>query len=208
MTKESAHKKIKSAKEYQKNGNYAEAANRYTSAGYEYLGENGLVHSATAAYGLKSLLVAAACLRFQGKQDKYQTLCWQGVYISKALAEEALSRPPASHPHDQAERVVYTEFEGDFRIVGKLSGSEETYNHARELYQGAGNPNCVSCEQILGAVAYLPKILYRGTSLETTQLEDVLKPETTLTEWIDFKQQRLSFALERLEEEAEWTYVF
>ena len=208
MTIETGKERVETAHALHESGEYVEAADSYTAAAYEYFGANGLTHSVSAARGLESLLRGAACLRVSGKRDRYRNLCWQGVYLSQAIAAEAMSRPPESHPHDRSERRVWYEFEADCRALGELPDVDEAYETAERAYRDAGDPQCVSCEQILMAVAVLPKLLFRGTSADSDDLNEMLRPGTTLTEWIRFKRQRLPAVLKRLDEEDEWTYVF
>ena len=208
MSREEAKQKLDAAKVSHESGEYVDAAVAYVAAAYAYFAENGLSNSVSAARGLESLLRGAACLRVIGERDRYRNLCWQGVYVSQAIAREAMSRPPESHPHDRSERRVWYEFEADCRALGELPGVDEAYETAERAYREAGDPQCVSCEQILMAVAVLPKLLFRGTSADSDDLNEILRPGTTLTEWIRFKRQRLPAVLKRLDEEDEWTYVF
>lgn len=181
----------RTAKEYHGSGRYREAASEYVAAAYEFLGENGLEHSVSAARGLQSLAVAACCHRFLGDFQRCQNICWQGVYVSQLVAQQAEALPEESHPHDQSESGVWYEFEADFRAVGTLPDLSTALDHAETAYRDAGDPQSVSLEQFHGAAAQLTKMLVRGTDGDTDELETVLGPTSTLTDWIQFKRQTL-----------------
>lgn len=102
-----------------------------------------------------------------------------------------MDRAPASHPHDRSERRAWNEFEADCRAVGFLPNVDGSYEKAERAYRDAGNPRCVSCEQFHMAAAVLPKLLFRGTNADSDELNEMLRPEKTLTEWIQFKRERL-----------------
>lgn len=208
MTTNAGKQKENIAKEHHESGEYDEAAESYTAAAYEYFGANGLTHSSTVARGLRNLIVGAACLRYQKRIDQCQNRCWQGVYLSEAVAEKAMALPRASNAYDQSVRGVWFEFAADFRAVGDLPDSTEAYDRAEEVYRDAGDPKTAAFEQYHLSVAVLPKLLFRGTDADTDELEDVLYVGPTLTDWIDFKRRRLPNVLERLDRQQDWTYVF
>lgn len=208
MTTEAGKQKAQTAKDHHENGQYLQAAKSYTTAAYEYLGVNGLEHTVSAARGLRNLAVGATCLRYSKGVDRSRNLCWQGVYVSKAVAESALDRPPASHPHDHSERGVWYEFEGDFKMIGNLPDAVDAYDRAEAVYLDAGNPPSVSLDQFHMSVAALTKLLVRGTGVSTEELHSVLQPESTLSDWIAFKRWQIPEALDRLDDSDTWTYVF
>lgn len=208
MTTVAGDAKYEKANELRKEGQYSDAADEYAAAAYEYLGEHGLEHSLSAARGLKALAVGAICLRLSGDLEGAENLCWQGVYISESIAAEAQSRPPASHSHDQSERLIWYEFEADFRTIGGHSGREDAYDRVEQAYRDVGDPACASCEQFHMSVAAPMKLLVYGTGLDEEPLHAVLEPPAHLTEWIEFKRTHLPTALDSLNVDDEWTYVF
>lgn len=140
--------------------------------------------------------------------EQCQNRCWQGVHISEAVAEKAKALPRASNAYEQSVRGVWFEFAGDFRTVGDLPDPAEAYDRTEEVYRDAGNPKTAAFEQFHMAAAVLPKLLFRGTDADTDELKDVLYVGPTLTDWIDFKQTRLSDVLKRIDDREDWTYVF
>lgn len=207
MTTDAGDTKTDVAKGHHESAAYEAAAKEYVAAAYEYLGENGLEHSVPAARGIRNLSLAAACHRFLGDSAQCQNLCWQGVYLSNNVGDAVLERPPASHPHDQSERGVWYEFEADFRLIGGLPDAADAYDRAERVYEAAGDPRSASSEQFHLNVALLTKLLVRGTAADTDELDDLL-PYCTLSSWLDYKRGALPDALDRLEEEDDWTYVF
>lgn len=207
MTIDAGDTKTDAAKEQHESAEYEAAADEYAAAAYEYLGENGLEHSVAAARGLRVLSIAAACRRYRGDDAQCRNLCWQGVYLSNNIGDSVLERPPASHPHDQSERGIWYEFEGDFRLVGGLPDATDAYDRAEGVYRSAGDPRSASLEQFHGNVAVLMKLLVRGTGADTDELHELL-PNCTLSSWIDYKRTALPDALDRLDGADEWTYVF
>jgi hypothetical protein len=119
-----------------------------------------------------------------------------------------LSPPPATHPHDQAQRGVWTEYEGDFRMLGDLPEANEVYERASEIYEDAGDPESVGIEQFFMSVTVLPELLARGTDTSIGEFESAARPAATLTEWIQFKREQMPVLLEQLDDADEWTYVF
>ena len=208
MTTEAGAQKAETARKCRSKGRYNEAAEYYTAAAYEYFGENGLKHAVSTARGLRYLLIGAACLRHESDHDRCRNRCWQGVLISRAVAQAAESLPRESHPHEQSERGIWYEFEGDFRAVGGVSDAGSAYEKAERVYRDAGDPESVSLEQFHAAVAGPTKLLVRGTDTDAERLDELLGPTATLTEWLAFKRQRLPTALERLERTDDWTYTF
>lgn len=209
MTSDAGHQRATIAREHHRNDEFGEAAEAYTAAAYEYLGENGLAHNPTVARGLQSLLVAATCLRYLGRMEQCRNRCWQGVYITEPVAEEALSLPREPNAYDQSQRGVWYEFEADLRVVGDLPGAEEAYDRAEAVYVDAGDPETGAFEQFHLSAAVLPKQLVYGTDTDPEELQEVLKPMIpTLTDWIDFKRRKLPDILDRLDDGENWTYPF
>ena len=208
MTRKSGKHKENRAKEYHKNGQFENAATSYTQAAYEFLGENGLTHSVSAASGLRNLLVGAACFRFQKSTEQCTNHCWQGVYMTEAIAKEAMDLPQEEHSYDQSVRGIWFEFEGDFRTVGGLPGAGSAYDQARSVYRDAGNPDTASFEQYHLAVSAFTKIVFRETDTAADELNTVLRPGHKLTDWIDFKERYLSDALSELYSQENWNYKF
>ena len=208
MTTDAGKTKAETAKAAHERAAYDEAADAYAAAASEYLGANGLEHAVSAATGLRYLLTGAACLRHRGRRERCRRYCRQGDAISEEIGDRAQSLPPEPHAYDQSVRGVWFEFAGDFRTVGDLPDADAAYDRAAEAYADAGDPETASFEQFHLAAAVLPKLLVRGTGADSDDLEAVLRPGATLTEWVAFKRRRLPDLLERLDDCDEWTYVF
>jgi hypothetical protein len=208
MTSEAGRKKAKTAKQRHTSGDYTSAADAYTAAAYEYLGQNGIEHKPSVSIGLRYLATAATCIRHQSGVEECRDLCQQGVYISKMAAERASLLPEEPHPHDEAEKGVWSEFIGDFRQIGNLPNSGEAYDRAMTMYINAGDPQSISTEQFFMAVSALTKSLVRGTETGTEELDAVLRSGGTLSEWISFKQANLPVALKKIDTTKDWTYTF
>lgn len=199
---------MQAAKGHHQSGEYETAAEKYVAAAYEFLGETGLRHSLSAAHGITNLTVAATCLRIIGDRHRSRSLCVQGVEVAEMIGKEALNRPPAEHPHDQSERGIWFEFRADLKSIGGLPDTSEAYDRAERVYEEAGDPQSVSCEQFHMTASYFTKTMIRGTGYEESELDRHLAPGTTLTEWIDFKRESVPAALEALDDQEEWDYVF
>lgn len=207
MTIETGKERVETAHALHESGEYVEAADSYTAAAYEYFGANGLTHSVSVARGLRYLIIGATCLRYRDRLERCQNLCWQGVHISRAISEEALSLPPEPNPYDQSVRGVWYEFEADFRVVGELPEAADAYDRAKAVYADAGDPDTAAFEQFHLAAAILPKVLVYGTDTDPEDLHSVIRPPATLTDWVEFKRQTLPAILERLDDGDEWTFV-
>lgn len=115
----------------EKDGKFEAAGDAYTEESHLALSHNSLSEPKDGLLGaaLHDLLEAALCYRRAGNMDRCQNRCQQGVLIAEDFQ---------SYVVDGTERRgLLSEFIGDFKTLGELTGGSEAYTDAIQAYVDA-----------------------------------------------------------------------
>lgn len=197
------------ADEKRQDKQFVEAGDHYTQATYEYLGESGPAPDRSkSSKGLHYLAMGAICYRLGDQYDWCRNRCRQGVLIAESISERALSQKPSSNQYEIARRGAWSEYIGDFRVLGDFDNADEAYEAAKDVYREAEDPRLAIIEQEHMRLVELLRKLGTATEYDLEELYRLQRHYDggTLTEWVDYKREHLSKALERLLRQNEWQY--
>lgn len=202
MTSESTQKTSRVGHEHRRNGDFVEAGECYTSVAYHYFSQWPPVRGKKTSQGEYFLLLAATCYRLGGQMDRAMNRCQQGILI----AEELLDRTKelgGSSAYDRSRYAAWHEYIADFRLVGELDGTSESYEQAKRAYLDEGDPPFAHREQEHIWLAEFFELVLLGTSHDTEEWR-VFRREATFSEWVEYKQDQLPDALDALVSQSSW----
>ncbi|MFC7079224.1 hypothetical protein [Halorussus caseinilyticus] len=104
-----------------KDRRFGVAGDTYVQASFEEAGQ--WFGSASWAMELRMLFKACLCYRLADQNRQCRFAAQLGIQLAEEYAARMRERPEPTHPPDQAERGVWHEFIGDFRLVAGLEGA-------------------------------------------------------------------------------------
>lgn len=179
---------------------YIAAGDIYVQASFEEAGE--WFGSPTWAIELRMLFKACLCYRLAGQNRQYRFAAQLGIQLAEEYKTRIEKQPEPSHPLDQAERGVWDEFVGDFRLIADFGEYNKAYDTAKSIYREVGNPRADFAEGPIMSVQaiFSTAVLVAGADndyiVESTQ--------GRLTDWVDYKQEHLPELIEIIESSGEW----
>ena len=198
MTHEQARKYRNNAEQKQQSGDYLTAGHYCSHAGFEIVTLGTPIRVSTG-HALRDLLNACICYRIEGADQWCENRVRMGLLLAEELGTRFRSKPPATHPFDRAQRGVWDEFIGDFRVIGRLGGSERVYERAKETYREAGDPHTGSEEPPHATVIWF---FYSVADAAGADMDEVFEAthNQPFSEWVEYKQERLPGLLETVVE--------
>lgn len=206
MTHEHSRRRREIAHEYREKGRLNDAGDYFTLAAYEYLGECPLTSGRTISHAEYYLLQSAVCYRIDENWNRCENRCHQGILIAEDVLESVKRADKPENFYDRARRGALYEYIGDFRTVGELGEAREAYDNASQIYQNAGDPNTGYSEQ---EHMWLMEFFDLVASAVNDGLDDKwrsLLSDTTFSEWVEYKRERLPTLLDALDERGEWVW--
>lgn len=208
MTNERAWEHSDQADEYRTQGQFVDAGEYYTAAAYEYFGDGPPGFPAIhACHGEYMLLLASTCYRFGGRDERCVNRCRQGILVAEDMLERQLPPPAEENNYDTARRGSWYEYIGDFRTLANLDGAGDAYESAKAIYRMAENPPTAYSEQ-----EHIWLMEFFETITQTTAKDDATWAnirssfDTPLTDWVDYKAERLPGALDALLDRDQWLF--
>ncbi|MFC4550505.1 MULTISPECIES: hypothetical protein [Halorussus] len=201
-----ANQHAQTGHKHRRRGNFVEAGEYYTATGHQYFSEWAEdPHGKKISQGEYFFLLAGTCYRLGGQPDRAVARCEQGILI----AEELLDRTKdfdGSTAYDTARYGAWYEYIGDFRLVGGSDGAMEAYEQAKQVYLDEDDPPLAHREQEHMWLTEFWKQVACSVGYDADEWQKFVR-EATLSEWVEFKQNRLPDALDTLTSESEWSML-
>jgi len=185
-------KYAKEADGYRRNGEWIDAGDYYSSAGYAYMGELP-PKILTNGSDLRNFMYAALCYRIGGEMRRCKTRCRMAILRAEETKRLVLKREKIELNRDLARLGKWSECIGDLRVVGELGREEEAYQEAEKKYREDNDPRVdEGFEKPHNQVEnYLYDIAYAaGYDMEKYN-ERYGAWEQTYSSWLDFKREHL-----------------
>lgn len=181
-------------------GKFSEAGDTYVRAGFEEAGE--WFGASSWGQELRMLYKACLCYRLADQPRQYHFAATLGIRLAEEYAARADERPEPSHPPDKAERGVWHEFVGDFRLVASLDDANTAYDQAKDHYRAAGDPFADFGEGPIGVA----QAVFSTTVLVAGADYDLITDSTQgcLTDWVDYKRAHLPDLIDSLVASGVW----
>lgn len=187
-------------------GAFGEAADSYAAGGFVRVGSSFPFEPSRGpgmSAGLANLLCSAVCHRLADHSERARGRCEQGVSLAAEMADRSERDETADNEYDRARRGAWSEYVGDFRLVGGLSAHEAAYDEAVEIYHAAGDPLTGYAEWEHMRLMDLFNDVSVGSGHERTDW-CTFDPERTLTEWVTYKTERFGSYLDELVTQDSW----
>lgn len=206
MTLEGAWERKDKAHEYRRRGEFNDAGDYYTITAYEYLGESPPTTGHSICHAEYFFLQAAVCYRLGNNFERGVNRCRQGILIAEDVLDRVMAAEEPENIYEKARRGAIYEYIGDFRAVGELEGADEAYDNAIRVYQDAGDPNTGYSEQEhMWLMEFFDLIADTvGDGLDPSWRSSL--SDTTFTDWVKYKRNRLPKVLEELLERGKWDW--
>lgn len=129
------------ARSLREDGQLSAAGSYYSSSAFGYLmkfrviDENETkkeISPTKFGYFSRNLLLGALCHRITGNDSRTELLCRQGVLTVKEILDH---EPLFQKPEREAPVGLCHEMIADFRVIGKLDLSKQTYHKSKEYYE-------------------------------------------------------------------------
>lgn len=198
MTNEQSYEYKDEADREREAGNYVTAGDYYSQAAFEMAGVGMFLRFSSGAE-LRRLLEACTCYLVGGEKRWCTKRARVGELLAEELAERLFDKPTPSHAFDQAERGVWYEYAGDFRMLGDLGAADAAYERAKETYCEAGDPYAHMAEQPQSVnMAYFRSVAHAADH-DMDEVNDVMRTES-FSAWVEYKQDHLPSLLDTLVE--------
>lgn len=185
------------------------AAGYYTSSAYGHLMQFRTLETTTTGdlspkhmgYFARNLLLGALCYRIAGETHRSRATCEIGVRIIEDVKENerAFRRPKTKPPIGLCYELI-----GDFRLIGKIDSSDESYEKAQRYYETVENPRqwAVEPEFEIQMIAFLE--LADGTDYDVPDAKRGIIRTQSLVERIEYKRENFEKIIESVCEEGNW----
>lgn len=178
---------------------FAEAGDKYTLAAYGILKESGLKSGYNPEFseGLYLLLNSALAYRLDGNLERCRNRCRVGILIAEDAKEFIFEK-------HSAEKGLYNEYVGDFRLVGDTGDYDEAYGEAREFYEDVQNPLAWQAEWTFEINFVFLQSLADSVGQE---IEDYEKVHTeSLIARIEYKREHFPGIVDEVLEQGYWDW--
>lgn len=204
MNSEIAHRRAQTGHDHRKNGDFIEAGEYYTATAYQYFSEWAEdCRGKKVSQGEYFFLLAGTCYRLGGQISRATTRCKQGVLI----AEELLGRTRnlgGSAAYDRVRYAAWYEYIGDFSVVGDFEREMDAYEEARQVYLEEDDPPLAHREQEHMWLTEFFEQVVCGVGYDADEWQEFTR-ESTFSEWVEYKRNRLPDALDELASQSMWT---
>ncbi|WEL22634.1 hypothetical protein HBNXHr_2594 [Halorhabdus sp. BNX81] len=102
-------------------------------------------------------------------------------------------------------RGAWPEFIGDLRTIAQRENADKAYDRAHEIYASAGDYEISTGEQEHMRLTSFFESVRRGLGHDISNDALELQPMgPTMTDWLEYKRERLPAYLDQLEAQGEW----
>ena len=179
---------------------FGAAADMYVRASFEELGES--FGAASWAMELRVLFKACLCYRLADQARQCRFVARLGIGLAEEYAERRREKPEPSHPPDQAERGVWDEFVGDFRLVAGFDGVADAYDSAMSIYKEVGDPDAHYAEGPIMSVQGIFSTVVLVAGADDEHITN--STEGKLTDWVEYKRNHMESLIENIVASGEW----
>lgn len=181
-------------------GKFSDAGDIYVQAGFEEAGE--WFGASSWGQELRMLYKACLCYRLADQPRQCHFAATLGICLAEEYAARADEQSEPSHPPDKAERGVWHEFVGDFRLVAGLDDASTAYDRAKDHYRAAGDPFADFGEGPIGVA----QAVFSTTVLVAGADYDLITDSTQgrLTDWVDYKRTHLPDLIDGIVDSGVW----
>lgn len=181
--------------------NNLQAGEYFTIAGYRTLGKEPLYPSSGGE--LKHFLEAATCYLVGGQRDRAVNRCKTGILRAEELHERAMNQPEPELDIHKANRGTWKEVIGIFRQVGDISGSDDAYAQAFDIYESAGDPSSHRAEPPKTPIYTWFRALEMGAIDQSRGVE--FQRSKTYTQYGKYMREHIPEYLDTVTKQGEWT---
>lgn len=208
--KDQARKLSQRADSKRESGQLARAGRLYTAAAFEYAGavtEHIFPEPDRTYSALSKIARAATCYRIAGDQFRTQNRCRMGIELAQDYRDFIDKQEIEPKSFADIRRGALPEYIGDLRTIAERDDAADAYDRAAEIYERCDEWEWVMGEQEHRMLTGYFRGVKRGAGYEVsrTDLENMPLDESTFSDWLAYKRERLPELLDELEATGEWS---